>query len=134
MEEKLGKIVHLLDNLSLESAKGFPIIVEGRKDVEALNELGIEGDIVAVKTSGRNLLDLLSETEERGKGEVILLMDFDRRGREMMKYLTRYFEEMKIKPNAAFWKEISGLLRRDIKDIEGLPAYIETLRRKIGKR
>lgn len=132
-EEKLEKILQILDNLSSESGKGVPIIVEGKRDVKALSELKITGDIIAVKTKGKNLLEVLNEVESRGKDEAIVLTDFDRQGREMMNYLRQCLEEMKIKPNVTFWKELSGLLRKDIKDVEGLSAYIETLKRKIGK-
>lgn len=133
MEKKLEKILQILDNLAAESARGIPVIVEGRKDVEALDELQIKDNIIEVKTGGKNLLDLLNEVERLDKDEVILLMDFDRRGRELVKYLTRRLEKMKIKPNTVFWRELSGLLRRDVKDVEGMPSYIETLKRKAGR-
>ncbi len=133
IEKKLEMILRLLENLASESAKGVPIIVEGRKDIEALNKLEIKGTIIAAKTEGKNLLDVLNEVEEHGKNEVILLMDFDRRGREMMKYLMQCLEEMKTKPNTIFWKEFSSLLKGDIKDIEGLSTFIKTLKRKVGR-
>jgi len=130
-EDKLEKILRLLDNLTSELVKGIPIIVEGRKDIEVLNELEVRGDIIAAKTRSGNLSDLLDEVEERHKNEVILLMDFDRRGKEMTNYLAQRLEEMKIAPNTTFWRDLSGLLRRDIKDIQGLSSYIKTLKRKI---
>jgi len=130
-EDKLEKILRLLDNLTSELVKGTLIIVEGRKDIEVLDELEVRGDIIAAKTRSGNLSDLLDEVEERHKNEVILLMDFDRRGREMTKYLAQRLEERKIAPNTTFWRDLSGLLRRDIKDIQGLSSYIKTLKRKI---
>jgi len=133
MEDKLERVLHLLDDLASESARGIPILVEGRRDAEALKALEIRGEVIAVKTKSKNLLDQLSEVEERGKGEVVLLMDFDRRGKELMKYLTLCLEKMKIRPNTVFWRELSSLLRRDLKDIEGLPTYIRTLKGKAGK-
>ena len=133
MENKLERILDLLDDLASESAKGVPILVEGRKDVQALIELEVTGDIIAVKSRGKDLLDLLNEVEKRGKDEVVLLMDFDRRGKELMRYLTQCLEKMRIKPNTVLWKEFSSILKRDLKDIEGLPTYIETLKGKIGR-
>jgi len=76
---------------------------------------------------------VLSEVEERGKDEVILMMDFDKRGREWIKRLAEDLERMRIKPNLVFWKELSSLVGRDVKDIEGLSTYMETLKRKTGK-
>lgn len=133
MEKKLEEVLRVLDNLATESANGIPIIVEGRRDVKALNELKIRGKIIQAKSRGKNFLDLLSVIEAYGKDEVILLLDFDRRGRELTRYLTQCLEKTKIRPNTVFWRKLSSLLRRDIKDIEGLSAYIKTLMRKTGK-
>lgn len=133
LENKLERVIKILDDLADEASRGIPIIVEGRRDVEALVGLNIKGKIIAVKTLKRNVLSVLNEIEKLGKDEVILLLDFDKRGRELMRHLTAWFEKTKIKANAVFWREIFGLLRRDIKDIEGLPTYIETLKRKLEK-
>jgi len=131
-EKKLEEILKLLEKLTKESAKGVPIIVEGRNDVNALHTLGLEGDIISAKTSGKSFLDVLGEIEGRGKREVILLMDFDRRGKEWTNRLTRRLEEMRITPNLLFWKELLGLVGHDVKDIEGLATYLETLKKKVG--
>lgn len=133
MEKKFEKILHVLGELALESSRGTPIIVEGRKDVEALGELGICGAAITVKTGGKSLPDLLQEVQEMGKDEVILMMDFDRRGRELTGRLMRGLEEMRIKPNMTFWKELLGIVKSDVKDIEGLATYLKTLGGKVGK-
>jgi len=132
LEKRLEKILQLLDRLATESAKSTPIIVEGQNDINALHKLNITGDIIQAKSSGKSLLDVISEVEGRGKREVILLMDFDRRGKEWTNRLARRLEEMRINPNLLFWKELLGLVGHDVKDIEGLATYLETLRGKVG--
>ena len=129
-EKKLEKILKLLERLSKELTKGTPIIVEGRNDINALHELGLEGDIISAKSSGKSFLDVLGEVEGRGRREVILLMDFDRPGKEWTNRLARRLEEMRITPNLLFWKRLLGLVGHDVKDIEGLATYLETLRKK----
>ena len=129
-ERKLEKILKLLERLTKESTKGTPIIVEGRNDINALHELGLQGDIISAKSSGKSFLDVLGEVEGRGRREVILLMDFDRNGKEWTNRLARRLEEMRITPNLLFWKGLLGLVGRDVKDIEGLATYLETLRKK----
>jgi len=131
LEKKLEKILQLLDRLATESTKGIPIIVEGKKDVNALQELGVKGDIISAK-SGKSFLDVLGEVETKGKCKVILLMDFDRRGKEWTSRLAQHLEKTRINPNLLFWKELLGLVGRDVKDIEGLATYLETLRKKLG--
>jgi len=113
------------------SAKGVPIIVEGQKDIEALHALDVKGDIISAKTSGRCFLDVLSEVGKRGKREAIVLMDFDRRGKEWTKRLTKHLEEMRVKPNLFFWRKLQDLVGRDVKDVEGLATYMTTLNKRL---
>jgi len=129
-EKRLERIYKLLERLEIQSAKGTPIVVEGKNDTQALHRLGITGDIILAKTSGKSFLDVLSEIEKTGKPEAILLFDFDRRGKEWTSRMTRCLEEMKITPNLVFWKMLLGLVGRDVKDIEGLAGYLETLKNK----
>ena len=79
------------------------------------------------------MLDVISEVEEYGAQEVILLLDFDRRGREWTNRLKQYLEKMEIKPNIFFWKKLLGIVGREVKDVEGLASYMETLKTKIGR-
>ena len=132
-EKRLEKILNLLERLEKQSAKGTPIVVEGRNDTQTLYRLGITGDIILAKTSGKSFLDVLSEIEQRERREVILLFDFDRRGKEWTRRLASCLEGMKITPNLLFWRMLSSLVGRDVKDIEGLATYLETLKNRSSK-
>jgi 5S rRNA maturation endonuclease (ribonuclease M5) len=132
-EKRVEKIQKLLERLAKQSAKGVPIVVEGKKDIRSLHKLGITGDIILAKTSGKSFLDVLGEIEKKERGEVILLFDFDRRGKEWTRRMARRLEGMKIAPNLLFWRMLLGLVGRDVKDIEGLAAYLETLKNRSGK-
>jgi len=131
LKEKLEKILELLDSLATESAKGTPIVVEGTSDVDALRHLSITGRIIPVKASGKTFIDIVDEVVKSGKSEIILLMDFDRRGKEWTKRMARHLQELRIKPNTLFWNGLLKLAGRDIKDIEGLATYLETLKKKV---
>jgi 2,5-diamino-6-(ribosylamino)-4(3H)-pyrimidinone 5'-phosphate reductase len=132
LKEKEEKILQLLEALAEETAKGTPIVVEGKKDVEALGALGVAGTVLTVKTGGKSFLDTVSEIEKMGVPEVILFLDFDRRGREGTKRLKQSLERAKIKPNIKFWRELSALVGKEIQCIESLTAYLETLRTKVS--
>ncbi len=132
-EKRLEKILKLLERLEKQSTKGTPIVVEGKNDVKALHKLGITGDIILAKIAGKTFLDVLSEIEHKEKREIILLFDFDRRGKEWTSRMSRCLEGNKIVPNLLFWRTLSGLVGRDIKDIEGLASYIDTLKSKTVK-
>jgi len=132
LKNRTEKILQLLNKLATEAAKGIPIVVEGQKDVSALRQLNVNGNIISSKTSGKSFLDILTEIEQQRVREVILLLDFDRRGVEWTHRLKQHLEKTKIKPNLTFWNQLYGLVGRDLKDIEGLPAYLETLKKRIG--
>ena len=130
LQRKAELLTELLEKLASESTKGVPIVVEGQKDIGALRQLNVEGKIVSSKTSGKSFLDILTEIENLKAREVILLLDFDRRGVEWTHRLKQHLEKTRIKPNLTYWNELYGLVGRDLKDIEGLPAFIETLANK----
>jgi 5S rRNA maturation endonuclease (ribonuclease M5) len=131
LKDKEEKILQILEYLAEESAHGTPIIVEGKKDIETLRILNMEGTIIAAKTGGKTLLDTVSEIEKTRKKEVILLLDFDRRGKELTKRLKQHLEKTETKANITFWLSLLGIVGKEVKDIEGLASYMETLKSKI---
>ncbi len=132
LQRKAEKLAQLLERLAAEAAKSTLIVVEGQNDIEALKELAIQGNIISVKTAGKSFLDILTEIEEQNISKVILLLDFDRRGREWAKRLKQRLEEKRIKVDINFWNKLRGLVGRDIKDVEGLPTFLRTLKKRIG--
>jgi 2,5-diamino-6-(ribosylamino)-4(3H)-pyrimidinone 5'-phosphate reductase len=132
LQRKLEDIQHILECLIEESLKGTPIIVEGKKDVQTLRELGVRGKISCAKTAGKSRLDVILEIEESDHREIILLLDFDRRGKEWTEKLRQDLEKAKIKPNLTFWKKLFAIAGKELKDVEGLAAYLQTLKKKGG--
>ncbi|MBS7648382.1 toprim domain-containing protein [Candidatus Bathyarchaeota archaeon] len=134
LERKLERINCLIQKLKDEVSMGALLVVEGEKDIESLKALGVESDMLAIKSCGKNLQDMVDKITSMGDKEVILLMDFDRHGKELTERLSKVLEELKVKLNLNFWRQLSQLLNSDVKDIEGLAAYVETLKRKIEGR
>ena len=134
LKEKREKIFEIIEQLREESANGTPIIVEGKKDVETLRALGVEGPILSVKTGGKSLVNVLLQIDETGASEIILLFDFDRRGKETTKRLRENLEKARINCNLNFWRGLHGLTGKDIQSIESLTAYLATLEKKIMQR
>jgi 2,5-diamino-6-(ribosylamino)-4(3H)-pyrimidinone 5'-phosphate reductase len=132
LKEKEEKILQVLEALAEESAKGTPIMVEGKKDVEALRSSGVAGTLLTVKTGGKTFLDAVYEIEKMKVPEVILLLDFDRRGKQGTKRLKHSLERAKIKPNIKFWRQLAALAGKEIQCIESLTAYLNTLRAKVN--
>ena len=132
LKKKEEKVLKTLTILLEESSKGIPIVVEGKKDVKALRAFGLTGTLITVKTGGKSFLDAVCEIEKVGVPEVILFLDFDRRGKEGTKRLKQSLERVKIKPNTKLWRTLAATVGKEIQCIESLTAYLRTLHEKIG--
>ncbi|HMK94595.1 MAG TPA: toprim domain-containing protein [Candidatus Limnocylindrales bacterium] len=130
LKQKREKLEQLITRLVEEGAKGTPVVVEGKKDAQALRELGVNGSIITVKTGGKSFLKASLEIEGLGVSTVILLLDFDRRGKEGTLRLQRDLERAKIKVDTRFWLQLQALIGREIQCIESLPSYLKTLQQK----
>ena len=132
LEEKQEKIRKVISKILDASEKGILVVVEGKKDEEALRVLGVNGKVLTIKTGGKSFLKATSEIEDLGIQEVILLLDFDRRGKEGTLRLMQGLERAKIRVNARFWRDLEVLAGKDICCIESLPSFLNTLQEKVG--
>jgi len=133
LEERIEKIIKVLEDLSIDASSGTPVIVEGINDLKALRRLNVKGEIILAKAFGRSLLDVIKEIKSRRVSEVILLLDFDRRGKEWTRLLAGHLESEGIKPNLTYWRELQRLAGKELKDIEGLSACLKTLKRRLRR-
>lgn len=127
-EKKLEALNKTLQKLCYKADRGSLLMVEGRKDVSALRTLGVNGEIISVKNVNKGLVDFLDEVQG---SEIILLLDFDDYGTALLKKITRYLEGKGIRTNSFFWKKIRTITRRNVKEIEGLPSYLEKLKKHV---
>jgi len=102
-----GEFLRLLDRL-----KDFVIIVEGKKDREALKTLGLN-NVIAV--NGRPLIKVVNEIKYLGERPVILT-DFDKRGIDIAKRLSRLFQAYKIHPNSSLRCKLMEFGKNKIED------------------
>lgn len=133
LERKFERLNYLIERLKDEAYAGALLIVEGEKDVISLRSIGISSGVIAIKSHGKTLQDIMDTISSYG-GEVIILTDFDRKGRELAERLHKSLEGVRVKVNLRYWKELYELLNGDIKDIEGLATCLNNLRRKIEKK
>jgi 5S rRNA maturation endonuclease (ribonuclease M5) len=130
LQEKIEKIEDIIAKVVEASARGRLVVVEGKKDADTLRELGVAGAIFTVKTGGKSFLDVATEIEASAPIEVVLFLDFDRRGREGTMRLQRSLELVHIKVNIKLWRELRALTGHEIQCVESLLAYLCSLRRK----
>ncbi len=123
--ERLEMLEELIQELQALADTGTIIVVEGRRDVESLQSLGIKGDIRL--SSQHPLLDFTEQLSGSGKN-IVILTDWDKKGGMMARRIIDYLRHYGISPNTDFRSKIGVLVRKSIKDIESLNRYIGKLR------
>jgi len=115
--ERLHEVIEALGEVN----KRFPVVVEGKKDLQALRKLGLSGDIIPLH-SGKGLYDFSEELAERFS-KVVLLLDWDAKGDNLFTTLTSnlhgHWEEY-----AAFRELLRMICQKDIKDVESIPTLL----------
>lgn len=128
-KERLEKIIEILDGLE-ESSNEAPVVVEGIRDVEALRRLGIEKNVTSL-SKGISLFTFCEELA-RSWSRVIVLTDWDRKGGRIARKLKDALEANGAKAMDDHRARLAILTKKDIKDVESLPRYIERLRTQSG--
>jgi len=120
--EQLEKVLEELEHLSAES----PVIVEGVRDVAALKRLGITKNVVPLN-KGKSVFSFCEDLSRRSKSAIILT-DWDRRGGQLARMLREGLEANGVKVNDKMRTQIVILSKKEIKDMESMPTFIERLR------
>ncbi|MDY6774734.1 MAG: toprim domain-containing protein [Halobacteria archaeon] len=125
--ERLRRFESVLDDISAESDDTV-IVVEGRKDEEALRDLGVDGEYVRVSANGRSL----SETAVRistSYSSAVLLTDWDEHGNMLHSKLKRLLESYGVDPKTKYRGRLRSLSAKEVYDVESLSTHRTNLRR-----
>ena len=88
-ERALIEMIQTLDS----KYQNLIVIVEGKRDVAVLRNLGLEAPIIKTQTrlSRSKLMDKI--VDEAGKdGQVLILTDFDKKGKEIFRFIEKELE------------------------------------------
>ena len=129
LERRLDRLTKLVQQLTGQSRRGTPIIVEGRRDEGSLRELGIEGPILCLKAQGKSFFEFLDGICSNRK--VIVLTDFDIEGKKLAKMLVKELSKRRIKADDYIWKQVGALVRQDIHTVQELGSCIEGMERRV---
>jgi len=124
-EERLEQLEKLLQELEDLSEK-WPVIVEGARDVEALNRMGIKKNVMQLN-KGMSVFSFC-ENLSRTKKEAVILTDWDRRGGRLARMLKDGLEANGVRANDRIRTQMVILSKKEVKDIESMPTFIERLR------
>jgi 5S rRNA maturation endonuclease (ribonuclease M5) len=127
-------LVELVQNLD-SKYEGLVVIVEGKRDVKVLRDLGLKAPIIRTQSRlprYRLIEQIVAKAGERGR--VLILTDFDQEGRETCSYIERELEptgvrtlrgvRVKVRKLMGNWRCIEELVsifnRRDSPETKAL--------------
>jgi 5S rRNA maturation endonuclease (ribonuclease M5) len=122
--QRIRQLEFLITQL-IETNHEVPVIVEGEQDVQCLRALGLTGAILKVHT-GKTLYEFCHDLSARYR-QVILLMDWDRKGQQIHEQLVRDLEADWM-PYDPFRQGLKLLCQPDIQEVEQLGRHLKTLR------
>ncbi|MEM5812206.1 MAG: toprim domain-containing protein [Candidatus Aenigmatarchaeota archaeon] len=109
----------------LEKLKGNILIVEGKKDYDALRGLGLTH---IVKVNSRHVIKVVEEAvslrKKHKNRQVIVLTDFDREGRKLASRITLLLQSRKIHANSRIRRDVMRLGISRIEEMSCLRAEI----------
>ena len=124
-QERLEQLEKVLDKLEDESEHS-PIIVEGLRDVAALKLLGISKNVVPLNR-GASVFSFAEQLSREWRNAIILT-DWDRRGGQLARMLKEALVANGVSVNGQFRTQLVILSKKEVKDIESLPKFVENLR------
>jgi len=122
-EEYIAKILGLIDEI--RGSVDY-VIVEGRRDRNALLQLGIPENMV-IPLSGNSLCEVVDLIRRKPAKNILILSDFDRHGSALFHNLSRAIEHVNIHNNTTLRYRLRKLLSRDVKEIEAIPKLLRRL-------
>ena len=123
-EKRLELLEKNLEELSL-LAYDHVMIVEGPRDKEALAELCISGEMMAVQSEG-GPLRISEKVCALGK-KAVILTDWDHKGDIIADELKRNLSSLCIHFDTQIRARLRDVCVKDIKDVESLPALYRRL-------
>lgn len=116
LREVLERLYHINEHV--------PIIVEGRRDVEALRLLGFAGDIFTLH--GRRGFYEFAESVHEKCDTVVLILDWDEKGQALQAQVGALLSGM-WEMHAPIRESLMNLCQKDISDVQSLPSLLERL-------
>jgi len=128
-EERLEQLEAIFVDLECAS-EGTPIIVEGKKDAEALALLGITKNVITL-SKGISIFTF-SEAISRRSRKAVVLTDWDRKGGHLARMLMEALMNNGVAVDDRIRAKLAVLSKKEVKDIESLPKFVTHLRQLAG--
>ena len=127
--ERLRNFVGMLNE---ESEKGSVIVVEGRRDAEALSRIGFNGN-PAVFHNFKGIADFLDCHDDADK-KIILLLDMDRTGKHLTSRLVSQLQSRRHNVSLFYKKALARITNGKVRHVEDLVTYVPRMSGITGSR
>ena len=121
--EKIRELKEFVDQINNESTKDSLILVEGKRDLEALSYLGCSGNIQAYHNY-KSIVDLADNFRVKYK-KLILLLDLDDTGRIMTRKISYLLNQRYI--DNYYRNKIIIITQGKIRTIEELRSFYNSM-------
>ena len=122
-KDNVEKVFKSLEYLK-EKNRSVPIIVEGKNDIRALRRLSFQGEILQLHS--RMTIEGFCRSISSRYKEVILLLDWDTKGKRLTSSLIRHLSSYEIKTDFDFWK-LCFSMASQLSNVESLPSVFYRL-------
>jgi len=127
--ERLRNFIGMLNE---ESEKGSVIVVEGKRDAEALSKVGFTGS-PAVFHHFKGIADFLDSHDRTGK-KIILLLDMDRTGKYLTSRLVLQLQSRRHNVSLSYKRALARITNGKVRHVEDLVTYAPRLSGITGSR
>ncbi|MGH9911848.1 MAG: toprim domain-containing protein [Nitrososphaeraceae archaeon] len=117
----LERIREFIGTLNHESENGSIIVVEGKRDSEALTKLGFVGK-VTVFNRFKGILDFV-DSHQMTDRKIILLLDMDRTGKYLTSRLVSLLQPRGNNVNLAYKKKLCEITNGKVRHVEDIGSY-----------
>ena len=121
-----------IDMLNEEAEYGSVIVVEGKRDVEALNRIGFKGNLT-ILNHFKGITDFVDNHCQIRK-KIILLLDMDRTGKHLTSKLVSQLQHKGNNVNLFYKKALAKITNGKIRQVEELAPYAPNLSGVTGTR
>jgi 5S rRNA maturation endonuclease (ribonuclease M5) len=121
-----------IEMLNEEAESGSVIVVEGKRDVEALNRIGFNGNLT-ILNHFKGITDFVDNHCQIRK-KIILLLDMDRTGKHLTSKLVSQLQHKGNNVNLFYKKSLAKITNGKIRQVEELAAYAPNLSGVTGTR
>ncbi|MDN5847256.1 MAG: hypothetical protein L0H53_13395 [Candidatus Nitrosocosmicus sp.] len=121
--EKIRELREFVDQINGESTKDSLILVEGKRDLDALSYLGCSGNI-QMYHNYKNIVDLADNFRVKYK-KLILLLDLDDSGEIMSRKISHLLNQRYI--DNSYRKKIIKITQGKIRTTEELKSFYNSM-------